>query len=79
MTAELLFVWGSRLQTQNAETTFIESARQKQNASKLQSSQPARNLSSQLLAWSHCAHWLVTAGLLAMPEQTGLCGLQKAA
>lgn len=56
----------------------IEFARQKQNAGKMQSGQADMSLSSQLLSQSHCAHWLVASGLLAMPERTGFCGSQKA-
>lgn len=77
MTSELIFVavWsrGHRM-----HRGCIEFARQKQNAGKLQSGQADIDLSSCLASQSHCAHWLVTSGLLAMPEQTGFCGSQKA-
>lgn len=54
------------------------SSREEQDVDKLQSSQADKDLASQPLVRSHCAHRLVAAGLLAMPERTGLCGASKA-
>lgn len=77
MTAELMFV-AVLSRAHRMHGGCIEFARQKQNAGKLQIGQTDMGLSSQLLFQSHCAHWLVASGLLAMPERTGFCGSQKA-
>lgn len=56
----------------------IKLKREEQDVDKLQSSQADKDLASQPLVRSHCAHRIVAAGLLAMPERTGLCGSSKA-
>lgn len=56
----------------------IKVEREAQDVDKLQSSLVDKDLASQSVARSHCAHRLVAAGLLAMPERTGLCGSSKA-
>lgn len=56
----------------------VKLEREEHDVDKRQSSQVDKDLASQSVARSHCAHRLVVAGLLATPERSGLRGSSKA-